>query len=66
MTGATMMRGGRTGKKLRRALAATEANDSATLMAVTTVKTELNMVIAGTSIVRMGHGNITTLKAVIR
>ena len=45
---------------------ATGANDSATMMAVTTVRTQLNMAITGTSIVRMGHGDITMLKAVIR
>jgi len=63
MTGPTMMQGGRTDKKPR-ALAATWANDSATLMAVTTVKTQSNMAIAGTWIVRMSHGNM--LKGVIR
>ena len=66
MTGATMMQGGRTGKKPGRAVTATGANDSATLMAVTTVKTQLNLATAGTSIVGMSHGNIIMLKAVTK
>jgi hypothetical protein len=61
-----MMLGGRTGTKPRRAVAATGASEPVTLTVVTTVKTQLKLAIAGTSIVGMSHGNITRLRAATR